>query len=240
MSTIYLDPVAMDATAGAIGEHAREVEDIVATLESACSASVPVHLASWLAEELHDIAVQAQMVALLYCVAALDTALRAQQIQADQSLVAAQPNLVASSVGTEGLYPTTMTIGGPSPYGMVSGMPAGPTTMTIGGPSPYGVVSGMPAGPSTMTIGGTPTYAHDPFLALASQVQHSNPAFAAQLLGVSSGLSESNAEMGRAWTNSRPGASYVGDGLYRGLDGRTGPITSVYRNPNRPGEYEVS
>ena len=98
MSTIYLDPVQMDATAGAIGEHAWEVHTSAGTLESACSRRRAVALAGWLAEELHDIAVQAQMVALLYTVAALDTALRAQQIQADQSLVAAQPALVTAPV----------------------------------------------------------------------------------------------------------------------------------------------
>jgi hypothetical protein len=91
MSTIYLDPVAMDATAGAIGEHAREVDAAVADLETTCSAEVPPALAGWLAAELRDIAVHARLAELVYVVAALETALRAQQIQADQSLATAIP-----------------------------------------------------------------------------------------------------------------------------------------------------
>jgi hypothetical protein len=35
MSTVYLDPVRMDATAGAIGEHAHEMETTTSALESA-------------------------------------------------------------------------------------------------------------------------------------------------------------------------------------------------------------
>jgi hypothetical protein len=91
VSTIYLDPVAMDATAGAIGEHAREVGAAVGDLETTCAAEVPPSLAGWLAAELRDIAVHARLAELVYVVAALETALRAQQIQADQSLATAIP-----------------------------------------------------------------------------------------------------------------------------------------------------
>jgi hypothetical protein len=230
MSIIYLDPVAMDATAGAIGEHAQEIQDTTSTLESACSANVPLSLAGWLAEELHDIAVQAQMVALLYCLAALDTALRAQQIQADQSLVAAQAVLAPPSVGTIGGFETTMTIGGPSDIGMVSGMPTGPTTMTIGGPSDIGMVSGTE---TTMwvTVGGTPTYANDPLLAMADQLQHSNPGLSAQLLGASTTLSDINHN---TITNllAPAGLSYVGSGNYEDEFGRGGGLGATYRDPD--------
>jgi hypothetical protein len=234
MSTIFLDPVAMDATAGAIGEHAREIQTSVSTLESTCSADVPLSLTGWLAEELHDIAVQAQLVALLYTLAALDTALRAQQIQADQSLVAAQPALISAPVDLGAVLAGSAVIGGPSPYGVISGGIPGPTTMTIGGPSDIGVVFGMSMGPSFATIGGTPTYAHDPLLAMASQLQHSNPGLSAQLLGVSSGLSESR---NNSITNllAPDGLSFVGSGTYEDEFGRSGGLGQTYRDP-RTGE----
>ena len=230
MTTIYLDPVQMDATAGAVGEHAWEVHTSAGTIESTCSANVPVALAGWLAEELHDIAVQAQLVALLYTVAALETALRAQQIQADQSLVAAQPALVSSSVDLGTALAMGSVVGGSSPFGVISGGIPGPTTMTIGGPSDIGVVSGMPIGPSFATIGGTPTYANDPLLAMASQLQHSNPGLSAQLLGVSSGLSESRND---SITNllAPDGLSFVGSGTYEDEFGRSGGLGSTYRDP---------
>lgn len=232
MTTIYLDPVRMDATAGAIGEHAWEVHTSAGTIESTCSANVPVALAGWLAEELHDIAVQAQMVALLYTVAALETALRAQQIQADQSLVAAQPALVSSSVDLGTALAMGSVVGGSSPYGVISGGIPGPTTMTIGGPSPYGIVSGGDASSSTftVTVGGTPTYANDPLLAMASQLQHSNPGLSAQLLGASTTLSDINHN---TITNllAPNGLSFVGSGTYEDEFGRSGGLGATYRDP---------
>ncbi|TGN62642.1 hypothetical protein EXE59_00735 [Nocardioides eburneiflavus] len=89
MSAVFLDPVAMDATAGAISEHAREVDAAIGDLQTACDAEVPPSLAGWLTEELRDITLHARLAQLLYVVAALETALRAEQIRADQSLAAA-------------------------------------------------------------------------------------------------------------------------------------------------------
>jgi hypothetical protein len=100
MSTIYLDPVAMDATAGAIGEHAKEVDVAIGDLETACAAEVPPSLAGWLTDELRDIAVHARLAELVYVVAALETAVRAQQIQADQSLATAIPGVGAPAPAT--------------------------------------------------------------------------------------------------------------------------------------------
>jgi hypothetical protein len=228
MSTILLDPVRMDATAGAVGEHAQEIQTLTSTLQSACFADVPLSLAGWLAEELHEIAVHAQLVALLYTVAALDTALRAQQIQADQSLVAAQPELAATSVDLGAALAMGSVVGGNSfSVGTISGFE---TTMTIGGPSSIGAVSGMPISPSFATIGGTPTYAHDPLLAMASQLQHSNPGLSAQLLGVSTGLSESR---NNSLTNllAPDGLSFVGSGTYEDDFGRQGGLGATYRDP---------
>lgn len=97
MSTIFLDPVRMDATAGAIGEHVTELTTLTADLETACSAPVPASIAGWLADELHDVALHVRMVALLYSLAALDMASRAHHAQGNQSLVTAVPSLATTA-----------------------------------------------------------------------------------------------------------------------------------------------
>jgi hypothetical protein len=223
-ATIYLDPVGMDATAGAVGEHANQIQTLTSTLESAGSAAVPAALAGWLAEELHGIAVQAQLVALVYTVAALDTALRAQQIQADQSLVAAQPDLATTSVDLgAALAAAGSTIGGSY------------TSVDIVDPSGASVDLNAVLVRAAEAGIGKPTLANSPFL-LASSQPGANPAVVAQLAGLGGLWNEINFEEGRGSTNSRIGVSYS-HGVYEGADGRTG--TGFAPNPDRPGEYEV-
>lgn len=258
MSTIYLDPVAMDSTAGAVGQHAREVDDVIATLETACCANVPAHLAGWLAEELHDIALNCRLAALLYTVAALDTAMRGQQIAADQSLAAAWPSLDApfgdltqsplglqaalagSSVvgGTSAAFdvsipmPTTMTIGGDSTFTFpASGID---TIMTIGGTAPY--TSSDISSSFTMTIG-PPTWQNDPFLLMASQLQNTNPGLSNQLLGVSGMLSQTNDNI--IGTILAPNGLTYENGAYVDSGGDRGSMSNVYPDPYVPGRYEV-
>jgi hypothetical protein len=150
MSTIFLDPVAMDATARAVGEHAREVEDLASTLETACRAEVPSHLEQWLSQELHDITVNARLSALLYNLAALDTARRAQQIAADQSLATAWPPLDAPLIDAT----TSMTIGGDDSLTFPVSVP---TPMTIGGDTSHIFPMSIPT-PMSMIVGGTGLY----------------------------------------------------------------------------------
>jgi hypothetical protein len=71
------------------------------------------------------------------------------------------------------------------------------------------------------------------------KMQVTNPGLSSQLAGDSGSLSQRNADIAGTWINSRPGATYIGGGLYEGNDGRTGTLSNVYRNPDRPGEYEV-
>lgn len=218
--SIYLEPVSMDATAGAIGDHAREVEDLVDDLEATCSADVPVALAAWLAEELREITVHARLAQLLWLLAALDTAVRAQQIQADQSL-ATVLGYTEAPLASAAAFPTTSIVGGVSPFG---------TPIDTG------------TDRSVAIVGGTSReqfLANNPLLAAAENLQGRNPGAAAQLMGLQSFISNSNANMIGAWTNSRPGASYIGDGMYQGRNGNVGSINDVYRDPRRPGEYLV-
>jgi hypothetical protein len=144
MSTIYLDPVAMGAVAAAIGEHAREVDTAIADLEGACAAEVPPSLAGWLADELHDIAVHARLAEALYVVAALDTALRAQQIQADQSLATAVPALDAPSLGAVVASPDPgpLVLGSNAP--VVVGARPWDTAVTFVDPGPLVIPSSAP------------------------------------------------------------------------------------------------
>lgn len=258
MSAIYLDPEAMDATAGAVREHAREVDAAVAALETTCSADVPPSLAGWLADELHDIAATARLASLLYAVAALDTAVRAQEVRADQSLASVWPALDAPPLGdVVASYDPVVLLG----TAVVTGTRPSDTTVTFVDPGPL-VVGAAPAavgiapassavtlvhpGPlvletRTPVVGvvGNPTYENHPFVADAIRLQDTNPAMSAQLAAVGVTQFESTVETGRPWTHSRPGATYVGHGNYMGSDGRVGSIASVYPDPHRPGEYEV-
>lgn len=103
MSTVFLDPAAMDATASAVSSHASEAQAAILGLESLGVASAPPALAGWIAAELGEVALTLRMAALLYLVAALDTMTRAESIRADQSLVTATPTLA----GTAAAFPGT-------------------------------------------------------------------------------------------------------------------------------------
>ena len=145
MSTIYLDPIQMDTTAGAVGEHAREILASADTVETACRADAPASLAGWLADELREIATSMRMVALLYTVAALDTGLRAQEIQADQSLVSATPSLVTTGATAV----DAPAAGG----GFVLGLPGTTSYVPLAGPQ-EGFVLGLPGTTSYVPLAG--------------------------------------------------------------------------------------
>jgi hypothetical protein len=250
MSTIYLDPVTMDATAGAIGGHAREVENVVGDLETACSAYVPPHLAGWLAEELHDIALTARLSALLYTVAALDTALRAQQISADQSLATAWPaldapfgDLTTTPFGLQAALAGTAVVGGTGP-GFTNDF-AGPEVSVVGGTGP--AFTNDFGGLGTSVVGGTPdltktwigglstmTLAPIDIESFAFLRNPSNQADAAALLKLIGLPGDLNAT-----TLAPNGTIYAGDGQYEGSDGRRGTYSQIYEIPGRPGEHEV-
>ena len=228
MSTILLDPVQMDATAAAVGEHAREAEALVSDLESACSAAVPVGIAGWLADELQQITVTVRMVSLLYALAALDTASRAQQIQADQSLVAAGPWLAAmdspASMGDlAAVLAGSSVVGGSTPF----------TSTPMSAPE-FSLVGGVPftstwmGGMSTMSI---PPIDIEAFAGLRAA---GNAAGSGALMG----LLELDAHL-NANTLAPNGTSFVGHGLYEGPDGRRGPANLIYEDPGRPGSYRV-
>jgi hypothetical protein len=235
MSTIYLDPVAMDATAGAIGEHAREVGAAIGDLETTCSAEVPPSLAGWLAEELRDITVHARLAELLYVVAALDTALRAQQIQADQSLAMAWPPVGTTDSGVTSTYDLGAVLAGATVVGgtvpaFVNDFPGlGPATVG-------GLLLGASASPSTTGVS-------MPGLSSASFAAQ-NPFMGAAILGGGAGglgasgfgsgpLDFAGAVANHAIANSLApaGLDAVSPGIFEDDRGRQGRLTQTRRDP---------
>jgi hypothetical protein len=243
MSTIFLDPVQMDATAGHVGEHVNELTGLAADLETACSAAVPASIAVWLAEELHEITVTVRMIALVYSLAALDTAQRAQQIQADQSLATAAPTLASTSP----TFTSATVLGGFSSYGsLVTGPDYTGGSPLVGGSTPFAtstatggftgsasIVGGLVLAPSTPSPG-----AVERRMASSADFAAQNAPWGASALsgsGGSSGLPIFDIP-GYASTNrmllSTPGRTYLGGGIYEG-SGRTGSFHSVLPDPGR-------
>lgn len=227
MSAIFLDPVQMDATAGAIGQHAREAETLVVDLESACSAVVPPSLAGWLADELRDIAVHVRMVALLYTVAALDTALRAQQIQADQSLATAAPSLASTSSTFTG----APLVGGFGAFGsMVTGPDYTGGSPLVGGTAPFATstaTTGFTAGASI--VGGFFLGTSGPNTPLGGYT----PALGGSSLGLPtlSGASSWPWNSNIANILAPSGLSAVAPGVFEDETGRQGGLGRTYRDP---------
>lgn len=234
MSTIYLDPVRMDATAAAISEHAKELDAAIADLEMACTAEVPPSLAGWLAEELRDINVHAHLAELLYVVAALDTALRAQQIQADQSLATAWPPLGATVTGATGVTATydlgavlagSSVVGGTGPA-FVNDFPGlGPTTVG-------GMLLGASSSPSTTGVSmpglsSAAFAAQNPFVGAAISGGFGAGGFGAGPLDFAGAVAN------RAIANilAPAGLDVVSPGIYEDESGRQGRLSQTYRDP---------
>jgi hypothetical protein len=254
MSTIYLDPVAMDATAGMISEHAHEVDAAVADLEVACSAEVPPSLAGWLAEELRDIAVHVRLAEVLYVVAALDTALRAQQMQADQSLAMAWPPLGTTDAGVTSTYDLGAILAGATVVGGTG--PAfvndfvGPTTNVVGGTGPAfvndfpglgptvvgGLLLGASASPSSTGVSmpglsSASFAAQNPFMGAAS-LGGGASLFGAGGFGAGP-LDFAGAVANHSIANSLApaGLDVVSPGIFEDERGRQGRLSQTHRDP---------
>lgn len=227
MSTVYLDPEQMDATGGAVGEHAKEVEALATEVDALASTPVPPSLAAWFADELREIALAARLGALLYLVATVDALQRSEQIRANQSLAAA----VTAPAGA------TATFTGPAwsdgfVLGSVQPVPdpfVGPfTAPLVGGGFVLGDVGTSGYTPIDVTVG----FSQETFLANNPLVRIGS----GQALGVHELVNDSlNASIERT-VGSRPGVTALGNGSFSG-QGRIGD--QIYRNPKVPGEYLV-
>lgn len=234
MTTVFLDPDQMDATGGAINEHAREVEAMATEVDGLAATSVPSSIAGWFAEEMHEIALSVRLGALLYLVATVDALQRAEAIRANQSLAA----VVTAPAST------TATFSGPAfSSGFVLGevQPAvDPFTSPASGGGGFvlGQVDTSGYTPIEVTVGVSQEQflAHNPLLRAAAAAQQSNPGGAAQLMGLHGLMSGAEFNAASRTINDRPGVSSLGNGLFSG-QGRIG--SQIYRNPKVPGEYLV-
>lgn len=214
MSSIILDPTSMLATAQVVGDNARLAGDTVASLQTTCSADVPAHLGAWLSDELHQIEVQATTVAVLYTAAALDTALRARQIQADQSLVAAwTPFSPPAAAGT-----TSVDLQAALAAGSVVGGYEEPFTTDL-------------QQPATAVVGGTPLLeiSDVPLMPLTG-----GPGPVSGTMLLNQIWSE-----GSAGVLAPRGTTYLGGGVVVDDRGNRGTLADVYVRPGRDGEHEV-
>jgi len=204
MTTVWMDPAELRPACTTIAQQSVRLRDAALSLYSSCTCSMPPAIAGTVAAEVEAITIEILRAAIVYLEQVIDTWKRADEITGDQS--------VASAVSA----PATMTIGG-NAFG----------SALVGG--------GSSGGAAVMTIGGTSResfLANNPLLAAAENLRNRNPAAAAQLSGLHTFIQDSNNRTIGMWTNSRPGATYIGDGLYSG-GGRIG--SNIYR---RPGEYE--
>jgi hypothetical protein len=108
---IWMDPAEMRATAGVIAEQALRIQETVTGTRTACACEVPRSLIGWLDAELVAIATEAMQVAVAYLTEVVDVVRRADQILANQSLVAAQAGLLPPDTGLV-LAPTGALVGG--------------------------------------------------------------------------------------------------------------------------------
>ncbi|WP_107764285.1 hypothetical protein [Nocardioides terrigena] len=219
-TAIWIDPVELTATSGALAEQAMRIQETVTGTRTTCTCEVPRSLIAWLDEELNAITVEALTVAVGYLQEALDCRQRAVELEAEQSL-ALQASGDAFAVDGSGWM--AGVIGGAS---IVGG-----STMTIGGPSAFGITSDP--GPTTMTIGGPGSYetflANNPLLAAAENLRNTNPGAANQLLGLQGSLFQSQSNMAATWLAPQ-GLSFVSPGLYADDFGRTGSLSQSYRD----------
>ena len=228
MSTIWMDPVELKASATTLAENAMQIQETMTGTRTTCACEVPRSLIGWLDEELQAITVAALQVAVGYLEQALDVAQRGHQIQADQSLVTASPPLGAVVGGTS--FMTTASL---SDVLVGAGSIVGGTSFTSG-------IETQSLLGGTMTIGGPGSreafLANNPLLAAAENLQNRNPAAAAQLMGLQSNLNQSNDNMIKTWLAPQ-GLSFVGGNIYADESGRQGTLSQTYRN-RRDGDLE--
>lgn len=216
MTDIVMDPVQMRAGVQVIAEQVVLTQETMTGTTTTCMCEVPRSQVAWIDAELVAITEEALRVCIGYLEAGLDMATRANQIEADQATVAATPDTGTVTDLNEALLAGSV-VGGTDTH--VWDLPDGWTL------------------PSVAVVGGVSReqfLANNPLLALADK--HPGTALGAQALGLFSALNESNAEMSRVWTLSRPGASYIGGGLFEG-GGITG--TTYHPDPKNPGSYLV-
>jgi len=208
MTTVLLHPSELRAGIELLAQQALRVAEAGGAVYGSRGYAMPPAIAAAVAAELEAITVEVLRASVVWLDQAIDTQRRLGHVLTDQSVAAA-----------------------------LSTPPPG----TLGGwtPSPLVEVDSFGAIGSPVLVGGTSTasfLANNPLLAAAEHLRERNPAAAAQLSGLHSSLGSRNEHVGSLWNNSRPGATFIGGGLYQGIDGRIG--SHIYRRPGAL-EFEV-
>jgi hypothetical protein len=100
MSEIWMQPTEMRGIATAIGQQSVRIRDAITGACTACACDVPRSLVGWVDDELMAITEDALRAVVGYLQEAVDTMTRADQIAADQSLVASQATFGAPAGNT--------------------------------------------------------------------------------------------------------------------------------------------
>lgn len=215
MTTIWMDPVELTASAATLAELAMQIQETMTGTRTTCSCEVPRSLVAWIDEELNAITVGALQVAIGYLQEAIDCRQRAIELEAEQSLAMAQSAGFAVGGGSYGDIAAGIIGGG----AIVGGFLLGEV-----GPSPY-----MPI---TVTIG-KPTYENMPFLQDKYAHLWNNPGTAAAM----SGIMDSQNDMIR--TILAPNGLSYSRGAYVDSGGdRSTSLAGEYRDP-KTGRYDL-
>lgn len=222
-----MDPIDLKASAATLAQNAVQIQETITGTRTTCTCEVPRSLIAWLDEELLDVTVAALQVAVGYLEQAVDVAQRGRQIEADQSLVAAQPGLTAVLAAGAIVGGTSFT------SGIETQSVVGGSTI-IGGTSIMSGVQSQSLLGGSMTIGGPGAretfLANNPLLAAAENLQSSNPGAAAQLMGLQSALNETSYNTAKNILAPQ-GLSFVGSNIYEDERGRQGSLSQTYRDP---------
>lgn len=214
MTTIWMDPVELTASAASLAELAMQIQETMTGTRTTCSCEVPRSLVAWIDEELNAITVGALQVAVGYLQEAVDCRQRAVELEAEQSLAMAQ------SAG--------FAVGGSGYSDISAGIIGG--SAIVGG---FLLTDGItPGGGGTMTIG-KPTYENMPFLQDRYAHLWNNPGTAAAM----SGIMDSQNDMIR--TTLAPNGLTYSRGAYVDSGGdRSSSLVGAYRDPVT-GRYDL-
>ena len=218
MTTIWMDPVELTASAATTAELAMRIQETMTGTRTTCSCDVPRSLVAWIDEELLAITVEALQVAVGYLQEAVDCRQRAMELEAEQSLAMSQS--------------TTVPIGGPGSFdNWMAGVIGGGATvggfLITEGISTQSILGGV------ATVGGTPTYENLPFLQSQNAGLWSNPGMASAM----SGIMDSQSDM--ISTILAPNGLTYDDGAYVDSGGdRSTSLVGSYRDPVT-GRYDL-
>jgi len=224
MTTIWMDPGEMRSVAQFLGTQSRRIQEAALGIENSVDLPMPPSVAGWIRGEATAVAEESLRAAIAYLQQALDLVGRADQVQGEQSLAAAVTAHSGFTSGFESLGGGAAVTSGGSGFTQNSG------TVDFG-------PSGNYVSPLSTVMHISTTY--NPLLNVARNLQSTHPATAASLIGYADALGDMQNTSTSVVALSRPGATYLGGGLYAGRYGSVGTISDIVRDPYVRGGYQV-